>query len=86
MKATTVGEMVKTKIAKLGENINISRFVIFEVNGNGAIGHYIHAGAQIGVIAGSRTRSNPRKRRPRLSSKRWCAISPCRWRRRIRSL
>jgi elongation factor Ts len=48
--ATTVGEMVKTKIAKLGENINISRFVIFEVNGNGAIGSYIHAGAQIGVL------------------------------------
>ena len=26
---TTVGEFVKTKIAKLGENINISRFVIY---------------------------------------------------------
>ena len=48
--ATTVGEMVKTKIAKLGENINVSRFVIFDVNGNGAIGQYIHAGAQIGVL------------------------------------
>jgi elongation factor Ts len=48
--ATTVGEMVKTRIAKLGENINVSRFVIFEVNGNGAIGNYIHAGAQIGVL------------------------------------
>ena len=48
--STTVGEMVKTKIAKLGENINVSRFVIFEVNGEGAIGNYIHAGAQIGVL------------------------------------
>jgi elongation factor Ts len=47
---TTVGEFVKTKIAKLGENINISRFVIFEVNGAGAIGNYIHTGAQIGVL------------------------------------
>lgn len=48
--ATTVGEMVKSKIAKLGENINVSRFVIFNVNGNGSIGNYIHAGAQIGVL------------------------------------
>jgi elongation factor Ts len=48
--ATTVGEMVKTKIAKLGENINVSRFAIFELSGDGAIGHYIHAGAQIGVL------------------------------------
>ena len=47
---TTVGEMVKTKIAKLGENINVSRFIIFDVNGNGSIGNYIHAGAQIGVL------------------------------------
>jgi elongation factor Ts len=48
--ATTVGEMVKTKIAKLGENINVSRFLIFEVSGNGSIGSYVHAGAQIGVL------------------------------------
>ncbi len=47
---TTIGELVKTKIAKLGENINVSRFVIFEVSGNGAIAHYIHTGAQIGVL------------------------------------
>jgi elongation factor Ts len=46
----TVGEMVKTKIAKLGENIVVSRFTIFEVSGNGVIGHYIHTGAQIGVL------------------------------------
>nr|MDQ2713262.1 translation elongation factor Ts [Acidobacteriota bacterium] len=38
----TVGELVKAKIAKLGENINISRFVVYEVNGEGTIGHYIH--------------------------------------------
>jgi len=47
---TTVGEMVKTKIAKLGENINVSRFTVLEVNGTGSIGNYIHAGAQIGVL------------------------------------
>jgi elongation factor Ts len=47
---TTVGELVKTKIAKLGENIAVSRFVVFEVNGNGVVGNYIHTGGQIGVL------------------------------------
>jgi len=46
----TVGEMVKTKIAKLGENIVVSRFTIFEMSGHGVIGHYIHTGSQIGVL------------------------------------
>jgi len=46
----TVGEMVKTKIAKLGENIVVSRFAIYEVTGNGFVGHYIHTGSQIGVL------------------------------------
>ncbi len=54
---TTVGEFVKTKIAKLGENINISRFVIYQVNGNGVIGDYIHRGAQIGVLLEVNTHS-----------------------------
>lgn len=47
---TTVGELVKTKIAKLGENIAVSRFIVYEVNGKGMVGTYIHAGAQIGVL------------------------------------
>jgi elongation factor Ts len=46
----TVGEMVKTKMAKLGENIVVSRFASYEVSGNGVIGHYIHTGSQIGVM------------------------------------
>jgi elongation factor Ts len=46
----TVGDLVKTKIAKLGENIVVSRFKIYEVTGHGVIGHYIHAGSQIGVL------------------------------------
>jgi len=54
---TTVGEMVKTKIAKLGENISISRFAIYEVNSNGAIGNYIHTGSQIGVLLEVNTQS-----------------------------
>jgi elongation factor Ts len=48
--STTIGELVKTKIAKLGENIAVSRFVIYEVKGPGVVGHYIHTGAQIGVL------------------------------------
>ncbi len=47
---TTVAELVKTKIAKLGENINISRFIVYKVDGNGVIGNYIHTGSQIGVL------------------------------------
>jgi elongation factor Ts len=48
--SVTVAEIVKTKIAKLGENIAVSRFTIFEVTGHGTIAHYIHTGAQIGVL------------------------------------
>ncbi|MGA8029424.1 MAG: translation elongation factor Ts [Bryobacteraceae bacterium] len=48
--STTVGEFVKTKIAKLGENIAVSRFVVYEVSGTGALGNYIHPGGQIGVM------------------------------------
>lgn len=47
---TTVGELVRAKIAKLGENINVSRFTLYQVNGTGAVGNYIHAGSQIGVL------------------------------------
>jgi elongation factor Ts len=47
---TTIAELLKTKIAKLGENISVSRFAIYEVNGNGTLGSYIHHGSQIGVL------------------------------------
>jgi elongation factor Ts len=46
----SIGQLIKTKIAKLGENINISRFDFYEAAGNGVVGHYIHTGAQIGVL------------------------------------
>lgn len=54
---TSVAEMVKAKIAKLGENINVSRFVIYEIKENGVVGQYIHAGAQIGVVIEVHTQS-----------------------------
>jgi elongation factor Ts len=46
----TIGDLVKGKIAKLGENINVSRFALYEVTGNGVVGSYIHTGGQIGVL------------------------------------
>jgi len=55
---TTVGEMVKTKIAKLGENISVSRFVVYEVKGPGVVASYIHAGAQIGTLLEVNTKSD----------------------------
>ncbi len=55
---TTVGELVKTKIAKLGENISVSRFAIYEVNATGVIGTYIHTGGQIGVLLEVNTNSD----------------------------
>jgi elongation factor Ts len=54
---TTIGELVKTKIAKLGENIAVSRFTVYEVNGSGTVGSYIHTGAQIGVLLEVKTNS-----------------------------
>jgi elongation factor Ts len=47
---TTVAELVKTKVAKLGENINVSRFAVYDVNGTGVVGSYVHTGSQIGVL------------------------------------
>jgi elongation factor Ts len=56
--SVTIAEVVKTKIAKLGENIAVSRFTVFEVTGQGAIAHYIHTGAQIGVLVEVHTASD----------------------------
>jgi len=56
--------LVKTKIAKLGENITISRFVVFEVNGEGIVGNYIHTGGQIGVLLEVNTKSDEVIRKP----------------------
>jgi elongation factor Ts len=47
---TTIGELVRGKIAKLGENINVSRFEIYESGNSSVVGSYIHQGAQIGVL------------------------------------
>ena len=37
-------------IADIGENTSIRRFVVYEVEGNGAVASYIHMGGKIGVF------------------------------------
>jgi len=38
------------QVAKIGENIQISRFHRMEVTGNGMVAAYIHTGAKVGVL------------------------------------
>jgi elongation factor Ts len=38
------------QVAKLGENIQVSRFHRLEVTGNGLVAAYIHTGAKVGVL------------------------------------
>lgn len=46
--STTVSDFVKSKIAKLGENIVVARFERIAV-GQGAVASYIHPGSQLAV-------------------------------------
>ena len=46
----TIQTLLSEAIAVIGENMQIRRFSIFEVPGNGAVGSYIHAGGKIGVL------------------------------------
>ncbi|MBR5741825.1 MAG: elongation factor Ts [Firmicutes bacterium] len=50
----TVGEVLTAKIAKIGENMSIRRFVRFDRPGTVYVG-YIHNAGQIGVVAGFET-------------------------------
>ena len=54
-----VEELRAAQVAKIGENIRISRFHRMEVTGNGLVAAYIHTGAKVGVLvevgAGSET-------------------------------
>jgi elongation factor Ts len=42
--------MRTAQVAKIGENIKVSRFQRLEVSGNGLIAGYIHTGAKVGVL------------------------------------
>jgi elongation factor Ts len=46
----TVQAYLSESIALIGENIQIRRFVKYDVEGDGCIGSYIHAGGKIGVL------------------------------------
>ena len=45
----TVGEVLKGKIATIGENLNIRRFARIEKSTPGIISSYVHGGGKIGV-------------------------------------
>ncbi|MGE5604870.1 MAG: translation elongation factor Ts [Bacteroidota bacterium] len=47
---STVTETVTALVAKIGENMNVRRFVRFETKENGLIDSYIHMGGKIGVL------------------------------------
>jgi elongation factor Ts len=49
-KSQTVSDIIKSKIAKLGENIAVSRFSRLHVDDSGVVGSYVHTGAQVGTI------------------------------------
>ena len=46
----TVEVFTKEAIADISENINIRRFAIYDVAGNGSVETYIHAGGKVGVL------------------------------------
>ncbi|MCF7669674.1 MAG: translation elongation factor Ts [Verrucomicrobia bacterium] len=43
-------ELRTAQVAKMGENIQISRFERLQVQGNGMVAAYIHTGAKVGVL------------------------------------
>lgn len=48
--AKNVQTVLNEAISVIGENIQIRRFVTFDVAGSGLVGSYIHAGGKIGVL------------------------------------
>ncbi|MDP0492363.1 MAG: translation elongation factor Ts [Verrucomicrobiota bacterium JB023] len=47
---SNVDAFVKAKVIELGENLQFSRFIRFDVEGEGAIASYIHLGGKVGVL------------------------------------
>lgn len=46
----TVGQHISTKIAKIGENIAVSRFARYDAPQGSRVGGYVHHGSQLGVL------------------------------------
>ena len=50
LKGSTVDEVLKSLIAKIGENISVRRFVLLQAAGDEGMGFYVHMGNKIGVL------------------------------------
>jgi len=46
----TVAQYISSKIAKIGENITVRRFVRFDAADNAGLGSYVHGNGKIGVV------------------------------------
>jgi elongation factor Ts len=46
----TVKDAITEKIATIGENLTMRRFARFQVDGNGAVGAYLHSNGKVGAI------------------------------------
>jgi elongation factor Ts len=46
----TVDELIKTKISKIGEKLEIRRYARYKAAANSTVGCYIHLGGKIGVL------------------------------------
>ena len=46
----TVAQMVTERVARIGENIVVRRFVRFDAQGAGTVAAYVHTGGKIGVL------------------------------------
>jgi elongation factor Ts len=66
--AKTVQTYLNESISVIGENIQIRRFVKFDVAGNGCIGSYIHGGGKIGVMVELETPATTAENLPALQT------------------
>ncbi|MEO0414734.1 MAG: translation elongation factor Ts, partial [Verrucomicrobiota bacterium] len=44
-------EFIKAKVGQLGENLGLTRFARYSVDGNGGVADYIHMAGKVGVMA-----------------------------------
>jgi elongation factor Ts len=59
VEGAVVSETVKASIAKLGENVVVKRVARIEIDGDGIVGGYVHAGGKLGVLVGLAAKGAP---------------------------
>ena len=59
VEGAVVSETVKASIAKLGENVVVKRVARIEIDGDGIVGGYVHAGGKLGVLLGLAAKGVP---------------------------